>query len=510
MKIVSNRDIPPEVKEEDEDDKMDLDEEPQLYDYRPSSPDFSWLPPIPNSSYAPIPSSSLSPIPNTTTLPPDKLTLFDKYRHRQPFTSSQLSGSSFSLPPLHPAPPRPPPTSSFPSLLACYNATAGEPSVSLAQTPLRQQAADLLRRVIAPPEIFAVSDTLSAPLPGPGLAISASASDTLPAPTIPVNPNPTGILSRLVREMRSPYLPPSLRDRLTTLRPPLALNDEHGQPVYYGDPVRGPDTAALNKARGKPPGDQTEDGQGDQEAYYRYTWDAGPRGADKFSRAKLPSGKKVVKAGEGEDLPRTVEGKPAGGQGTGTIKLRLDRSPSVLSPGGTLSVGQGVEADGTAGISPGGTAPPGQSGQPSISLRIPSPANTPTSTSPHQPSPLSGSRPTIKLSTASLSPNPLRPSPNPSPSASTDPRNNLQAPPISSEGQDQTSPASTFQPTPSVPRIKLSPRPAMTGTDTPESGVQSDEAVQFRANPNGLNGGSGGGGGGGIKIRFGVKKEAGT
>lgn len=334
--------------------------------------------------------------------------------------------------------------------------------------------------------MYGVSDTLSGPIPAPaGRILSASTSDTLPPPTLQVNPNSTGILTRLVKEMRSPYLPPTLRDRLITLRPPLALHDEDGRPVYYGEPVRGPDIGTLNKARGKPSGGLDGEGEDEKntEAYYRYTWDAGPRGVEKWGKGSLPTGKKVFKRGQGEDTPRTSDKKLTASTG---IKLRLDRSPTTLTPG----AGGGVSPGGTgmnwgeynvaghsssgpsasfAGYSEGREKKPG-SGT-SISLRLPSPATSAggmsgplSAISPH-----TVPQPTLRISTSSLSPNP-----GPSTSGST----NLEV---------------------KLPRITLSPNTLSQRESTSPGRVQESSVPPVQPKT---------GTSGGFKIRLGVKKES--
>jgi hypothetical protein len=211
-------------------------------------------------------------------------------------------------------------------LLETYKATASEPSVSLRQTDLRRQATEILRRSVASPDKFSPADTLSFPLPGPRVSpIIPSHSDTLPPRLLPVNPDREGMLSSLVHQMHSPHLPPKLRERLTHLRPPqpqTKTGQKDSPPIFYGEPVRGPDLAALNKARGKP-SDPSE------EQYLRYTWDSGPRGADKWSRGRMPTGRKVIKSGQGEDVPREPEH---------TGKLRLDAG--ATSPGIRLKIGK--------------------------------------------------------------------------------------------------------------------------------------------------------------------------
>lgn len=564
LKLVRNSDLPPGMEEsddeftEEEDESMEVDQGeedevkphidfdsssgPQYTYVRPPSPDFSWLPPLPgNSAPSGVLRQTLDPadtLPSNVhggeaaAVPQDKLSLMDKYLTRQRFTSSSLASSNFIEPPPHPSPASiPPPSSSFPALLATYKAIAAEPSVSFAQTPLRMQAADLLRRVIAPPDIFGVSDTFSGSLPSPaGLIISASASDTLPPPTVQVNPNPTGILARLVREMRSPYLPPTLRDRLISLRPPLALNDEDGKPIYYGDPVRGPDAGMLNKARGKPPAGDGAEGDGkDQEAYYRYTWDVGPRGPEKY-KGKLPSGKKVVKSAVGEDVPRGSEAEKKQGGVTG-IKLRLDRSPSFVPPpawpGGQAQAqgqgqgqGQGAEWEPSPDAGPSGAAATAEGGEKrpgSISLRIPS--QTPPTmgrTDGLSPTPpISTPRIRLSPSFAGLPPRTDTPHSNPTHPAST-PDTNHSRPSPASGSSARSIKITGWQPPPSS-KVVVGWQPPPEGSvsgQLPEAGAAPPSVF---APPEGEGWSSAGPSaaaapraGGGIKIRFGGPKKKDT
>ena len=165
----------------------------------------------------------------------------------------------------------------------------------------------------------------------------------MPEPRIPINAQPDGVLARLVREMRSPYLPPSFRDRMLHVTPPPPLLAKDGTPILYGDPVRGPDRAALEVARGKP-APAPEEGA---EEYYRYTYDPGPMGVEKWGR-KLDvksmggeRGRRVEASAVGEEVPRVerkvgavtgaLDGQSNGAReqqegGPVQVRLRLDRT----------------------------------------------------------------------------------------------------------------------------------------------------------------------------------------
>ncbi|WVQ83860.1 hypothetical protein IAT38_006004 [Cryptococcus sp. DSM 104549] len=299
----------PRVKEEQE---MDVDVKVEQYIIRTRSPDLSWLPPLPTSATeappsAPVvaepsrPSSSpSSPAPVLAT-PPQSIA--ERYRRPIPYASSQLSQSHPFHSPTQPAvpPDLPASTTSLPNLITTYHAIASDPSVSLRQNDLRRQATEILRRNIAPVEAFSPRDTLTTPIPPVRASpIVPSHSDTLPTKLIPVNPRPDGVLSSLVGQIASPFLPPALRERLVGLRPPQA-QQRNGEPLLYGPAVRGPDDAALDKAKGKHlEGEHTE-------AYLSRTWNSGPRGGEKFGRGRLPGGKKVVCGKDGEPVPREPE-----------------------------------------------------------------------------------------------------------------------------------------------------------------------------------------------------------
>ncbi|WVO15866.1 hypothetical protein L204_103529 [Cryptococcus depauperatus] len=265
------------------------------------SPVFSWLP-LPTgeevSKQSPLRSLEASPPPAVEIAAPHSIA--DRYRRSIPYSSSQLSEARpfFSPETIKPVN-LPPSTSSLRSLLSTYTAIASDPSVSLRQNDLRRQAADLVRRSIAPVDVFMPQDTLSASIPPVrATPIVPSHSDVLPPKLIPVNPHPDGALSLLIQHIVSPYLPPQLRERLTGLRPPIAQM-RNGEPVLYGPAVRGPDGVTLSKARGK----YSEEGQ--NEVFLRRTWNSGARGAEKYGRRILPLGRKVVRGQEGEPIPRT-------------------------------------------------------------------------------------------------------------------------------------------------------------------------------------------------------------
>lgn len=296
-----------EAEEEDEeseesDEAMDVDgEEPPRVNYRPRSPDLSWLPPLPSGQEDAIVTGSSAVVPVDAVPAPQSVA--ERYRRPVAYSTSQLAEAhSFTDPPKPSVPsPLPGAPSSFPSLVTTYETTVDEPSLMFRQTDGRRQAADLLRLTVGNPDKFSPADTLSQALPPPHISpIVPSHSDVLPTRLIPVNPNQSGIISSILHQIRTPYLPPTLRERLTSLRPPQAQGSDHG-PMLYGDPIRGADVAALNKARGKATGDETE-------AWFRATWDSGPHGADRWSRGRLPSGRKVIKSGDGAQAPRESEG----------------------------------------------------------------------------------------------------------------------------------------------------------------------------------------------------------
>lgn len=298
--------------EDDEDDVMDdarsvkseqepIDVKPDLLNMRLQSPDLSWLPLLPNGDdVTSQPTRQLSAsLPSVPELSAAPQSIAERYRRAIPYASSQLS-QAHPLSPPHQSPPPSVPnsTTSLPSLISTYSAVASDPSISLRQNDLRRQAAELLRRTITPVDAFSPKDTLSTSIPPIRASpIVPSHSDILPPKLVPINPRPDGILSSLVQQLSSPYLPPPLRDRLISLRPPVAQM-RHGEPVLYGPAVRGPDDALLAKAKGK---------HGEEvlpEAFLRRTWNSGPRGAEKYGRRTLPTGRKVICSAEGEPVPR--------------------------------------------------------------------------------------------------------------------------------------------------------------------------------------------------------------
>lgn len=406
---------------EADNDRMDIDADTDVKPHLRLKPDPStWLPPLPGE-YAPAPDIVL---PQSHQAAPTSTA--EKYRRAIPFAGSLLSSKPFEDPPTPSSPVLlPPPSSSFPSLLGTYQAIASEPSVSLRQTDLRRQATEILRRSVASAEQFSPSDTLIFPLPGPRVSpIIPSHSDTqTTSHLLPVNPDRSGMLSSLVHQMHSPHLPPKLRERLTSLRPPLAQTRngaKDGEPIFYGDPVRGPDQAALNKAKGKPT-DPSE------ETYLRYTWDTGPRGADKFGKGKLPTGKKVVKSGQGETVPREPET-------TRTLKFRLGDATSPAGPGGsspgaTSPATPGIriklgQRDSTEGVPPAASGLAASQGVPAGPSATPASADAPTFTSVAVPTPAAApAAPAVATNLAppaprlslklSLSPTPSSTSPTP-------------------------------------------------------------------------------------------------
>lgn len=337
MKLVSDEEAHAEVDEdweiveeegEDVDHGMGVDEVDTVKVESPGrtsklrfpSPDFSWLPPLPGGEVIPDHTThsthAVTEEHTATTAVAPALSIIDRYRRRIPFSQSELS----SLRPFNDPPSAPPslslPTasSSFSSLSTAYAATRGEPSVALRQMPLRSQAIELLRRTVAAPDEYNPDDTLVVQTPGPRstpIVPSHSESPGLHAHAIPLNPNPTGLLSRMVHMMQSPHLPTQLRDRLTSVRPPQP-QDRGGLPVLYGEAVRGPGEAALARARGK----LAEAEEMDQ-GFVQATWHAPPRGLEKWGQ-RLPTGKKVMQSGKGEDRPRVPPGtRPAGIPGRG-------------------------------------------------------------------------------------------------------------------------------------------------------------------------------------------------
>lgn len=336
---------------EGSDDGMDIDvdvkqkavvkeEEEEAWElrvrYRPKSPDMSWLPPLPTDQII-TGASGLGTVAAPVDIAPAPQSVADRYRRPIAFATSTLAENhQFSDPPrVSPPPVLPPAPTSFPSLISTYQAVVSEPSVALRQTDGRRQAADLLRLTVGNPDVFTPKDTLSIPLPPPHISpIVPSHSDTLPSKLLPVNPHQQGIVSSLLHQIRSPYLPPPLRERLTALRPPQAQSNDSG-PILFGPPVRGADESALAKARGKAVGDEPE-------LTFRATWDSGPRGSERWSRGGLPTGKKVVRYVEGQKFPHESAGAKA-------LRVKINEKASGIvdgrepSPGSTSSPNVGIK-----------------------------------------------------------------------------------------------------------------------------------------------------------------------
>lgn len=312
---------------------MDVDaENVPRFKYRHQSPDMSWLPPMPSDQVQAVSSGTGAVgVAADATLAPQSVA--DRYRRPVAYSSSQLAEAhTFTDPPkaaISPALPAAP--TSFPSLLTTYEAVKSEPSVALRQTDGRRQAADLLRLTVGNPQVFSPKDTLFSALPPPQVTpVVPSHSDSLPPRLMPVNTDRDGIVSSLLYHMRTPYLPPPLRERLTSLRPPQAQNTDHGPPVLFGEAVRGADEAALAKARGKATGDEPE-------AWFRATWDSGRRGSDRWSSGRLPTGKKVIRAVDGESAPRESAGAKAlrmkmNDKAAGVLDVREPSPPRAVSP----------------------------------------------------------------------------------------------------------------------------------------------------------------------------------
>ena len=369
---------------DDDLEEMDVDEEelkPDLTDkgsepeLRLTPSDLSWLPPLPGHTPPLSRPTSLATDGSTPISSIPALSIDERYRRAIPYSQSQLSQAHpfVDVPNFSDSTALQPTSSSFSSLISTYEATASDPSIALRQTPLRQQATELLRRSIATADPYSPLDTLmSAIQPPRSTPIVPSHSDILPQHLIPLDPDPTGLLASLVHQIHSPNLPPTLRERLTSLRPPQPQVRD-GMPVLYGEPIRGGDDASLARARGKQP--KSED-----EAWLRATWDSGPRGIEKWGRGRLPTGRKVVQSGIGEDKPREPEGAGVSrtlklkvngenGLSPGTAPMNLDiveRSPTPTGLGGTgtgsatglklrlggLSAGRRESGEGVNGLSP--------------------------------------------------------------------------------------------------------------------------------------------------------------
>jgi len=381
-------DLQSEVKDEqmdvdsdsDVDTKEDIITRPKL---RFPSPDFSWLPPIPNLSVIQPPEPDS---PSTSTRPRlgvESVTvpsaIIDRYRTRIPFTSSSLTAQTTYNAPISSSIIRlPPGTTSLPDLISTYADTKGETSVAIRPNGYRFQALDLLRRQIATPDAYSPHDILAVKgtVAGPRFTPIA-----VPSHPVANNPEQAGILSRLLHSIQSANLPSELRERLTSLRPPLAQKRD-GQPLTYGPGLRGADESTLLRAQGK---EVTKD---EGVNFHYATWDSGPRGLEKFSRPNLPRGKKVIKYVEGEDIPRQEKRKasqpPPGeniGSGSGlggrTLKIRLGDSlspvpPAVSGSGSATSPGINVNINADAAIA--STTPsvitPGGSVGPTLKLKL--------------------------------------------------------------------------------------------------------------------------------------------
>ena len=342
--------------DDDEDDELEqVDEEPMDIDTKHFSnldlppSDYSWLPPLPMADIEP-PTSQPSTVhasgSHQPVVPSAPMPISERYRKRMSYYASTLASSrGFVDPLIEPLPRNLPSTpSSFPALIEAYAATAKEPSIAFRQTHLRQQASELLRRFVAPSEAFSPADTLSSPLPPPRASpVVPSNSDTVPQHLTMLNPHP-GMISSLVNRMQSPNLPPSLRERLLSIRPPIPLGKDKTSPgIVYGGPVRGPGLNTLARAKGK----QVD--EADDEMLVA-TWDSGPRGVEKWSRGRLATGRKVVQSGQGEARPREPPGrKPpvmtpklespdhSVGVSAPKLKFRLSTDGST-SPAGSASI----------------------------------------------------------------------------------------------------------------------------------------------------------------------------
>ncbi|WVQ97723.1 hypothetical protein IAU59_004837 [Kwoniella sp. CBS 9459] len=359
---------------------------------RHKSPDMSWLPPLPSTSTSASNQSSTQTTTNTTTtsaqaaavLPVPTATatattesesaplaepqsIADRYRRSIPYASSQLSQAH----PFHDPPkpstqavPLPRSPSSLPSLISTYAAIANDPSIALRQIDVRRQASELLRHSIAPVDAYTPAPTLVSYIPPVRASpIVPAHSDDMPAKLLPVNPRPNGLLSSLVHQIQSPHLPPALRERLTSLRPPVPLKRDE-QPILYGDGVRGPDDGVLLKAKGK----HFEEGSV-QEIYLRQTWDSGPRGMEKWSRGRLPTGRKVVQSKEGELLPREEEGKRKEKEQPKEAKVRL-KLPSFGSGEGLIPPPPQTPGETAARTSTSPGLSPGLNGGTSLGIKI--------------------------------------------------------------------------------------------------------------------------------------------
>lgn len=323
-------------------------------------PDYSWLPPLPSAAdlhtrQADAPATAINRSVESANEPnAAPSSIADRYKSRIPFGSSSLKQHSVYQTPAPPTTRRTQvanansttnttttsgPTS-LPSLIQTYADTRNELSVAIRPNGYRLQALDLLRRQIASPDGFTPSDSLSLPHAVPGPQVTPIA---VPAHAVTIDPSQQGIMSQLVHSIHSANLPPELRERLTSLRPPLAQKKD-GLHVHYGPRIRGADEAALLRAKGQQP-------EARDELPFQASWDSGPRGLDKFSRGYLPKGKKVIKHVEGDEFPRqekrkSIDAGAGAGAGAGgsagagsrtTLRLKLGEHASI-SPGAAPSL----------------------------------------------------------------------------------------------------------------------------------------------------------------------------
>lgn len=379
---------------EETEGELEWDPDVKIEPIRHQSPDFSWLPPLPGDEAHPeIPAHISHEDPTTaTTAPAAALSIIDRYRRRIPFSQSQLNASRpFADPPKPPTvPPLPAATSSFDSLATAYNAILGDFTVTLREAPLRQQAAELLRRTIASGEEFSPQDTLCVQIPGPRSTpivpshfltevdikareerskarqeqiktqnergphkdskmikelekeeaedVSVVVPEYIPPRAIPLNPSKDGVLTQLIHSIRSAHLPPTLRERLSSIRHPvparIASEDEAGNRKVIAGPVfepivSGPSTVALAKARLKPVDPTMDPGK------VQPTWPMAPRGLARWS-AGLPEDD-VVQSGVGEPLARRASAaRDAGPAASGTTAREREISaPASHAANGT-------------------------------------------------------------------------------------------------------------------------------------------------------------------------------
>ena len=499
--------------QEVKDEQMDLDSDGEMDDNAKSSPatspkrtsraklrfpspDFSWLPPIPDLTIQqPEPNS-----PSATTRPRHAVesiavpsAIVDRYRTRIPFASSSLTTQTTYNTPQNPPNKRlPSGTTSLTDLISTYADTKGEMSVSIRPNGYRLQALDLLRRQIAAPEGYSPHDSLviKGSVAGPRFTPIA-----VPPRPVAVNPAQDGILSRLLHSIQSANLPSELRERLTTLRPPLAQKRD-GQPITYGPGLRGADDAALARAQGK-------EALKEDEVYSYATWDSGPRGLEKFNRPNLPRGKKVIRYVEGEDIPRQEKRKasqpppgdvgPSGGLGR-TLKIRLGDSVSPAPPAISPIPSPGLNLTGTASTTPPVNTPGGTTLRLKIkrdSLDIPTPPTETTNgimTGPPRHSPRNAPSPlpitTSQIGTNGSGPSVARNSPSqltaPLPAQRDSPSQSSLPLPLNDGPTTRHSPrnfSSTLPQTQNSPRDEISPLPPTNGdTGPPPRSLQNSNS----------------------------------